>query len=263
MPEPALRELQALFWRRLNGMTEPALEAAIVSTPSLGAADRLDIYARMYFWRLRDALAEDFEKTAAALGEDGFADAVRAYLTDHPSGNPSVRHLGSHFADFLAACPPAAAPPWLAELARLEWARVEVFDAPDAVPIRADDMRAIPAADWPGLRLRPTAALEVVESAWPLHTIWRDGGDPPLAPTALRVWREAGAVYHCAMDPLEREALAGLRSGASFGDICDALAHLEPDAAAAEAGSILARWLADGLIVGINQGPDRGADGEP
>jgi len=257
MREPALRELQALFWRTLNGASEPALEAAVAATPALGAADRLDIYARMYFWRLRDALAEDFEKTAAVLGDDAFADAVRAYLAVHPSAHPSVRHLGRHFPGFLGASPPAGFPPWLADLASLEWARVVVFDAPDTPPpVRADDLRAIPAGDWPGLRLRATSALEVVHSAWPLHTIWQDGGDPRPAPTALRVWREEGAVYHCAMDPLEREALAGLLSGASFGDICGALGHLEPDAAAAEAGSILARWLDDGLIVGTDWGAD-------
>jgi hypothetical protein len=251
MAGPPLRDLQALFWRTLNGASEPALEAAVVSTPGLAAAERLDIYGRMYFWRLHDALAEDFEKTAAALGSERFADAVRGYLAEHPSGHPSVRHLGRDFAGFLAARPPDGAPAWLADLGRLEWARVEVFDAADADPIRADDLRAIDGADWPALRLRPTPALEVVESAWPLHEIWRDGGEPSPAPTSIRVWRDAGAVYHCAMDPLEREALAGLRSGASFGDICETLAHLDPDAAATEASSILARWLDDGLIVGV------------
>ena len=85
----------------------------------------------------------------------------------------------------------------------------------------------------------------------PCTRSWRDGGDPSPAPTSIRVWRDAGAVYHCAMDPLERGALAGLRSGASFGEICETLAHLDPGVAAAEAGSILARWLDDGLIVGF------------
>jgi hypothetical protein len=252
MSGPPLRDLQALFWRTLNGASEPALEGVVVSTPGLAAAERLDIYGRMYFWRLHDALAEDFEKTAAALGER-FADVVRGYLADHPSGHPSVRHLGRDFAGFLAARPPDGAPMWLADLARLEWARVEVFDAPDADPIRADDLRAIDGAEWPALTLRPTAALELIESPWPLHEIWRDGGAPSPADTSLRVWRESGAVYHCAMDPLERDALVRLRSGASFADICEALAHLEPDAAAAEAGSILARWLDDGLIVGLSE----------
>ena len=136
MAGPPLRELQALFWRTLNGASEPALEAAVVSTPGLAAAERLDIYGRMYFWRLHDALAEDFEKTAAALGSERFADVVRGYLAEHPSGHPSVRHLGRDFAGFLAARPPDGAPAWLADLGRLEWIRVEVFDAADAIGLR-------------------------------------------------------------------------------------------------------------------------------
>jgi hypothetical protein len=189
-----------LFWRTLSA-SEPALEAAVVSTPGLAAAERLDIYGRMYFWRLHDALAEDFEKTAAALGSERFADVVRGYLAEHPSGHPSVRHLGRDFAGFLAARPPDGAPAWLADLGRLEWARVEVFDAADADPIRAGDLRAIDAADWTALRLRPTPALEVVESAWPLHEIWRDGGDPSPARPRSASGATPGPVYHCAMDP--------------------------------------------------------------
>jgi hypothetical protein len=50
------------------------------------------------------------------------------------------------------------------------------------------------------------------------------------------------------MDALEREALARLQAGERFGEICQAVSHLEPEMAAAEAGSLLARWVEDGLI---------------
>jgi len=205
----------------------------------------------MYEGRLHDVLAEDFERTAAALGAERFADTVRAYLAAHPSEHPSVRHLGRHFTAFLDSSPPAGAPPWLADLARLEWRRLEVFDAPDATAIELEQMRAVPGADWAGLVLVPIPALEVLESAWPVHLIWREGGDPPPAPTSLRIWRQDGVVYHAAMDVLEREALARLRAGQSFGQICEALADLEAETAAAEAGSLLARWVEDGLIAGL------------
>jgi hypothetical protein len=248
---PALHELQALFWRALNGSVDPILEAAIVSTATLPGADRLAIYSRMYVGRLHDALAEDFERTARTLGAERFRETVRAYLAAHPSENPSVRHLGRHVARFIASNPPAGAPPWLADLARLEWARVEVFDAPDATPVGLGRLADVPAANWACLILVPIPALEVLESAWPVHRIWRDGGDPPPDPTALRVWRQDGAVYHAAMDGLEREALARLQAGERFGEICEALAHLDPEAAATEAGSLLARWLEDGLIADL------------
>ena len=55
-------------------------------------------------------------------------------------------------------------------------------------------------------------------------------------------------MYHAPMDALEREALARLLSGQCFGEICEAFTHLDPEAAAAEAGSLLVRWVEDGLI---------------
>ena len=249
MSTPSLRDLQSLFWASLNGQQEPALRAVVRSTPELGGEDRLAIYAEMYFARLRDVLAEDFEKTAAALGPEGFTAVARAYLGEHPSEHPSVRHVGRHLPAFLASQPPPATPGWLPDLARLEWARIEVFDAPDARPIGMADLLALPEAEWPQARLHAIPALEVVASDWPLHRIW-DGSRPDRTPTVLRVWRQDGGVYHCAMDATERVALAALREGRSFGEICEATADIDPAEAATEAAALLARWIEDGLIAG-------------
>src|SRR5215813_6125619 len=96
----------------------------------------------------------------------------------------------------------------------------------DACPIGMDHLRSLPETEWPAASLRAIPALKVVESDWPLHVIWRDGGDV-AARTTLRVWRQDGAVYHCALDPLERAALERLCAGASFGEICGTLADLD------------------------------------
>jgi hypothetical protein len=245
---PPLRELQALFWRALRGDRDPALERLVAGTASLPADARVGIYEHMYAARLADVLRDDFEHTAAALGPDRFAELARAYLAAHPSEHPSVRHLGRHFVRFLVSAPPVGAPPWLIDLARLEWARVEVFDAPDETPIGLEALRELAQEDWPGLVLVPIAALERVESAWPVHRIWRGDGDPVPEATAIRIWRQDGVVYHAAMDAVEREALALLRTGERFAGICEALGHLDDATAAAEAGALLARWVEDGLI---------------
>jgi hypothetical protein len=248
MSGPALPELQALFWRALEGACEPALTGVVVDAGRLSAVDRLGIYAGMYFWRLRDVLAEDFEKTAEVLGPDPFSETVRAYLRRHPSGHPSVRHVGRHFADFLASHPPAGSPPWLADLARLEWARVEVFDAADAAVMSREHLRELPPPAWADLVLRPIPALAVVTSAWPLPAIWRGDREVASAPTAVRVWRQDGVVYHCAMDAPEEEALAVVGAEGAFGQVCEVFDGRPPAAAASEAGALLMRWIEDGLL---------------
>jgi hypothetical protein len=89
---------------------------------------RISVYSDAYYLRLRDVLREDFPKVTALLG-DRFDEVVRGYLETFPSEQPSVRHLGRALAEFLQSREDI--PKCLADLAELEWTRVEVFDAPD------------------------------------------------------------------------------------------------------------------------------------
>ncbi len=257
MPSPSLRELQGLFW---HGLAEkpghagfaPRLVEVVDPSPTLDRAGRLGVYSDAYFWRLRDVLREDFPRVAELLGPDRFEALVRDYLASHPSNHPSVRHLGRAMAGFLAR--QREGPPCLGDLARLEWARIEVFDAPDADPVAPGVLRAVPPDAWPRTYFAPISALEVVRVRWPVHELWA-GADPATlapAPTALRVWRAAdGSVYHAAMEPRAADALDRLIAGAPFGLICWAFADLPPEAAAREAAALLARWLEDGLIAQV------------
>ncbi len=252
MSAPALRELQQLFFRALAGDPSPGLRDVVRSTPALDADRRIAIYADMYFWRLRDLLADDFEKTAAVLGDEAFTAVARAYVDAHPSEHPSVRHVGRRFTPHLHAHLPTGAPPWTADLSALEWARVEVFDAPDVVPVRPADLGTVAPDDWAGLQFTTIPALTLVDSAWPVHRAW-ESPDAALEPepTAIRVWRQDHVVYHCAVDASEREALRRLMAGEPFGVICDAFADLDGDDAGAAAGALLLRWVEDGLIAGF------------
>ena len=269
-----LGELQLRFFSALDPASPPidaALLAAVNGTGSLDAAQRIRIYADMYRARLVDVLREDYPRVAAAVGGADFAALACRYLTRHPSTNPSVRHVGRRFADWITG--EASVAPHLADLARLEWARVEVFDAADAEPLRLADLESLPPDEWPALRLQLIPACLVLESAWPVHEIWAsadpeaDAGAPaddgtradgaaepaPQAwtrePTVIRVWREGFSVSHAAMGLDEQRAFRVLARGEPFAEICAAIEDgLDADTAAREVGAILLRWLEDGLI---------------
>ena len=282
-----LAELQLRFLGALDPASPPidaALLAAVNGTGSLDAAQRIRIYADMYRARLVDVLREDYPRVAAILGDADFAALACRYLTRHPSTHPSVRHVGRRFADWIAG--EATVAPHLADLARLEWARVEVFDAADAEPLRLADLESLPPHEWPALRLRLIPACLVLESAWPVHEIWaaadpeanvpecghdvraiedddapaddgasEDGGADRVAeawtrePTVVRVWREGFSVSHAAMGPDEQRAFRVLARGEPFAEICAAIEDgLDADTAARQVGAILLRWLEDGLI---------------
>jgi hypothetical protein len=228
----------------------PQLVAVIGPGTALAPAERLQIYARMYFWRIRDALADDYPQLAELLGPDGFEALVREYLRRHPSKHPSLRHAGRHLPGFLDAHRTDAIPPYAPDLARLEWTRVDAFDAPDVEPLAKADLHTIAPDAWATIRLTPIPALAVISLGWPAHDVWADpaGCRPEPSPTTLRVWRQDHRVFHAPVDAFEAAALARLLAGAPFGDVCDVFETLPPEEAAARAGGLLARWVEDGIL---------------
>ncbi|HEX6838008.1 MAG TPA: hypothetical protein VF334_15630, partial [Polyangia bacterium] len=103
------------------------------------------------------------------------------------------------------------------------------------------------------LPLVPSQLLLDVEHA--VDDVWRAAeNEQPIEPPAagartLLVWRQDVTVYHRPLEPLEREALARARDGASFGVVCELVAQSMPvDEAGPAAFQLLARWVGDGII---------------
>lgn len=260
----SLRDLQSRFFysiaRPVNADIEewqgfdPLLLQSIQAQGQLGPHERLDIYAQMYCARLLDALLEDFPRIAAIVGEDQFRNLGREYLRRYPSIQPSLNYLSVHFAEFLTTQATESKWPFLPDLARLERARVDVFEAPDCDVLRLEDLQNIPAEAWATLRFQLIPALVMLTCAWPVQQVWKDESvtlDDELhaTPTVLRVWRQDFAVYQASVDTIEQTALTAMQAGDSFATVC---AIIEPLVTTADVstivGSLLLRWIEDGII---------------
>jgi hypothetical protein len=240
---PALRDLQASFWRALaSGEPEPALLDVVLAGGRLTPAERVGIYTDMYRWRVVDTMRDDFPRTAACLGDEDFQAVAVRYLAAHPSGHPSLRHVGRRFAEFLADDAVARACPWAPDVARLEWTRLAVFDAPDASPLTVADLRGIAADAWPALRLTLVPACATLVTAWPIAPLWGTTVALARARSAFRIWRAGFEVFHVLMEPAEEAALARLAAGRTFAEICEGFES------AADAAALLLRWVEDGLV---------------
>jgi hypothetical protein len=237
MPDRDLAELQRQFHAYVTGTGDPG---------GLIATGEPAIYARMYRARLRDVLADDYPKLRAALGL-GFGALVDRYLRAHPPTSFTLRDAGLALPDFAATDP--LAPPWAAELARLERARVEVFDGPDAAALTRDDVAAGPPEALPALVLAWIPASVVVPLTWAVDDLWRsvEAGDPPVAPSAaartVLVWRKDLEVLHRTLDPDEAALAPAIASGLTFADACAVVADHAPEDPAARAVALLLRWL--------------------
>jgi hypothetical protein len=218
-------------------------------------SSRLGIYAHMYYARLRDSLRQDYPKLAVVLGTKAFARLALEYLVDNPSDHPSLRYHGRHLARWLerGACSVSARDD-LAALARLEWARIEVFDAAEAAPLDAEQLAAYPVAHWPSLRLQRVPACAAVETNFAVAALWSAAdGDEPLPEVTderetLLVWRRGFRVYHRPLQRAEAALLERLATSATLSELCEAAAEMTGGDAATKVLGWLRQWLADELL---------------
>jgi hypothetical protein len=232
------------------------LAKVIASDDRLSAEERVDIYANMYFYRILDVLKEDFPATLGVLGAERFHNLVTGYLIDYPPAHFSISYAGNLFADFIGGHPLREEFPFLADLARMERALIDVFHAADAVPLDADQMRAIAPADWPALKLALHPASQILKLEWNVAGILKaveQGGElSPAVPDAMSmlVWRSRSRVYYRAIDSAEHEELEAIAKEITFAEICEMIAgHDEHEDPAIAINQRLEIWLRDGLLV--------------
>jgi hypothetical protein len=231
-----------------------AVEQMVAGDARLPAIARLEIYADMYFARIREVLADEYAKTASALGRAAFHALVVDYLDACRPDHPSMREVGARLPAFLAAHPTGARQPWLAELARLERARLEMVDSADAETLTLEALRTLPPERFATLNLRLVPSHALLATRFDVVPLWRsdDPGTavPAPSPTALVVWRRELEVLHRAVDSEEADWLRRLASAnTTFPELCDGLGRGRSDqAAAARAFELVGRWASDGLL---------------
>jgi hypothetical protein len=232
-----LAALQRQFYDRVVS-GEPA--------DGLIASGDVEVYAGMYTTRLIDAIAEDYPKLRVALGEDRFGDVVARYVRAHPPSSFTLREAGAALAAFLRES--ELAPPWAADLAALERARVEVFDGPDAEPLTQEAVAALGEA-LPELGLAWVPASVVVPLAWTVDDLWSAIEDeqpfeePRAEARVVLAWRRDLSVLHRTLDADEGRLAPMIAQGASFAVVCEVLGELHGDAASGRAVELLLRWL--------------------
>lgn len=254
-----LAELEQLFWRTArSGRTPPAVTAEFIASPELDAAGRLAIYHRAYWVRQERVLAETFPAVRAILGEARFRGLVAAYLRRHPSEHPAIEWVGRRLPETLGAT--ADVPGYVAEVAQLEWARLEALLSPASPVLQVEDLRGVDFAAAAGLLCPGVRMLRLSRRAL---RAWREQASSslgqradagaraePEAPVCLLVWRGGHKVRERTLEEDEWAALELLRAGCDFASVCAAFGGGSAEAAARCIGA----WIRDGLLRALAHG---------
>ena len=133
----ALRDLQRAFAAHLSGEDQPAVVAEIVP-----AATRLRIHRHHVLDSLASALATTFPTVQAVVGADFFRGLAHAFVGQSLPSQPVLAEYGAGFPAFIAGHDAIRDLPYLADVARLDWALNLAFHAPAGGRLSAADLAA-------------------------------------------------------------------------------------------------------------------------
>jgi hypothetical protein len=132
--------------RTLDGRpVKKIVDQVIKPNDRLTSFERLEIYNRVYWFRLLSSFMEDFSGLRAILGHRAFEKLATAYLYELPSESFTLRNLGSRLEAWLRKNPKYTpkTPRLALDMARLEWADIDVFDQGELPKLGPGDLSTL------------------------------------------------------------------------------------------------------------------------
>jgi hypothetical protein len=252
---PTLLEVQRAMRASLVDRDDGAAAAMLAENVP---ADRLNIYRNTFVTGVTKALRLAFPAVHRLVGADFFEGAAGLFIAQHPPRAAWLDEYGADFPEFLRDFQPAASLPYLAGVARLEWAVNRAIHAEDVEPLALARLADLTPDEQTRVSFVPHPSIALVCADHPADVIWRavlDGDDAALAavdldegPVRLMVERRATGVEVSRLDDAAWRFAAALCDGRP-------LAAVIAGAADTRAYVLLAEHLAAGRFIDFRLAP--------
>lgn len=177
-----------------------------------GSSRRFNIYRNNRAASLIDALQSTYPVLCKLTGEAFFTAAARQFIDDTPPLGPVMSEYGNGFGEFIQQLPGASNYPYLADVATLEWERLQAFHAADQHLLTLNDLQSIDPEQLTSKSFIAHDAVRLVKSAWAIGSLWNsvsNGGDSdftlaqaenvlitrPMLEVNLHLLDQAGATF--------------------------------------------------------------------
>ncbi len=200
-------------------------DALMKGSDNLSSAERLELYHRQYWFRVLDSIAEDFPILRKMAGEERFWTLMEDYLRACPSESFTLRHLGSRVPDFTAswAGVDELRRRWFAAIARIEYARMECYEAAEWEPVPQDQFATARLGLQPHVQLLELSVPADECEAWEIFEPVDE------TPVHLAVWRGPnGGHQQARVDAIEYLLLCRLCQGRTLASIFEDPVPREP-----------------------------------
>jgi hypothetical protein len=232
----SLRDTQAAFAAHLSGRDHPGLVAAI-GGDSRTALRRLQLHRHHVTRSVGAALAATFPTVAAVVGQEFFGLLARDFMVGTALEDPVLSRYGEHFPQFVAAKQDTHGLPYLADVARLDWALNVAFHAGLEPRLSAADLAGWPQDSLLRLSARLPTGSSLIESAYPLDLIWQasqpgapvDRVDLAAGPACLVVFRRSEDAAFAVLAPSEAVFIKRLHRGGPLAAAAEHAARVDED----------------------------------
>ncbi len=169
---------------------------------------RLSVYRDNVIGSLVDALGEAFPVVRQLIGADFFNAVAADFARDAPPTAPRLSRYGAGFPQRLSGLPQLVEVAYVADVASLEWARVEAYFCGAASTVLAvDRLLGQPAEILPQLRFKPISSLRMVRTATAAHSIWLAHQVATTDLSKLDPWRAESVRLLCTRSGVHCEPL--------------------------------------------------------
>jgi hypothetical protein len=234
--------------------------AAQVLPGRLTAEQAVQIYRHNVLGTLTTALGAVYPVVEKLVDSGFFGYAAHEYLRDHHPMSGNLHDFGGAFADFLATFAPAAALPYLPDVARLEWAWHRAFHAAGTDAFDPARLASVDPERLPLLRFVLHPSAQLVASKYPIVRIFEVNQDGYEG--SMRVDLDAGGVTALVIrrdltvyvEPLAAGTaalLAAFHQNRSLAEALQAALAVQPDF---DLNAVLADHVRRGTIVQAHAG---------
>lgn len=232
---PQLREIQQAFADAMINGNHQAVTGAIV--PKESALRNVALYRRLIRTNYTQVLAVTYPVLCRLVGPRYFDILARGYLKKYPSTGGDLFPYGRHLPAFLNELQVSSL---LVELARLEWACHEVYQAADSPPLSTDRLQAMVSVDPSRVTVQFHPTARFLSFPIPVHQVWLalqphsssdDLVDLPLPDeqTGVVVTRNDGKVQVTPLAWLDYRLVEALSHGADVASIEQMALEFEPE----------------------------------
>lgn len=186
-----LKQLQEQFSSDVVGLTA---KGDYIKNGRFSQKQLVQVYHNNYYVSLTEALVITYPGIIKLVGQEFFEFICRKFIKQHPHQSGDLTLFGEQLNTYIENSPECKNLPYLADIAKLEWAFELAYHAKDVTSQDLSLLETTEPAAYSQLKFTINPGCFIVESNYPIFDIWKFDGQDELDINAggqnVLIWKQ-------------------------------------------------------------------------